>query len=167
MAATVRYGRLLWGIAVAGATSLLCRVGAIETTTHATGATELSAITPGIFGRAPHTPAARAETPCLALHTGWRDKFALRRFPVIGAPSAWVSEGLVNYTGLRMLEMMAHAMKMGMAVDTGSPSVVWVLFYKNVDVGPGRPPIGLAYRRVEFVHVLQHTTRAPDPALGG
>jgi hypothetical protein len=162
--ATSRFGLSLWSIAVARATSMVVRMNMVEVYAWRGGGVQFVAPPMPIFGGAIGLPSPRERTPAVHLHTGKGDALGVRRFPVIGAPSAWTHDGLVTNDGLQELETTFQVLVMGAHSPYIGGPLEWLLAYRNVDTGRYTPPIDLGFRRVEYVRVLHHTLRAPVPS---
>lgn len=162
---TVRYGALLWQLAVARATSVSTVLTATTVTAWRTG--EGALVPPEFFttGTHPSLSGSRSETAGLVIHTGGHDRLSLRRFPIVGTPRQWVTDGMLTSTARRTLEQTAQAWKMGMAWELPPFYVRWLQVYTDYDAGPELGVMSLGFRIVQAVRVLHYTMRAPEPAL--
>lgn len=115
-------------------------------------------------GGALGTPAARANSPVVMMHTGHLDAMALRRLYFPGAPSTWVAGGLMTPTGLGRLEGHMQGVYIGLARElTGAP-MRWLIRYPDLLPATAENPSGVSFRLVEYLRIVHHVDRAPDPS---
>lgn len=161
---TGKFGRLLWLSTVAHATSILVNCWKYEAWAWKSAAGFCPPDSPPGVGFRLGAAAGRLDAGCVMMHTGHLDHYALRRLAIGGIPAAWVNEGLLTRAGMGALESLAQTWLIGLrGVDTGGPAQ-WLLAYPHV-VQPGLGNFfGVGLRRVDFLRVTHHTTRAPEPA---
>lgn len=162
--ASGRLGYELWKRAVAAATTNQVLLEAVDYIPWRFSPVPLFGLEPPVAGLLQGIPAPRADTACIVMHTGHLDRLSTRRMAVPGVPYRWINERLVTVGGRQALEALGQLMVMGMCGTlTGAP-MVWMLAYPGLLEPTIENPSGVAFRRMEYLRICWHTTKAPEPS---
>jgi hypothetical protein len=108
------------------------------------------------------TPANKARSAHVIMHTGHSDDLAARRLVLPQTPLSWQTDGMLNDGGWDALMEFAFGFKMGTAAFDIGGDLQHLIAY------PGIVPVsidnlsGTLLRPVTHLKVLQYTDKAPD-----
>jgi len=113
-------------------------------------------------GRQGGTPAGKAHTAIVMMHTGHADNKAARGLYLPSTPLSWQSGGMLTSRGWDALLSWAQGFKMGLAGSELGGDIQHVIAYPGIVPATVDNLGGVLFRRVTHLKVLQYTDKAPD-----
>lgn len=113
-------------------------------------------------GRQGGTPAGKAHSAIVMMHTGHGDEAAVRRITLPSTPLSWQADGMLTDRGWDSLMAWAQGVKMGLAGDELGGDLQHIIAYPHIIPATIENLSGTLFRRVTHLKVLQYTDKAPD-----
>src|SRR4029453_1869453 len=113
-------------------------------------------------GRLGGTPANKAHSAHVMMHTGHSDDYAARALVLPQTPLSWQTDSMLNDRGWDALMEFAFGLRMGLAGSELGGDLQHLIAYPNI-VEPTVDNLSGTYlRRVTYLKVLQYVDKAPD-----
>lgn len=158
-----KIGLSLWSASIATAISRDVRLDLMWWVRWRSGSLALPVAPPMLSrGRQTGTPAGKAHTATVMMHTGHSDNLAARRLYLPSTPLTWQSGGMLTDRGWDSLMTWAQGVKMGLAGDELGGDLQHLIAYPHVADVTIENLTGVGFRRVTHLKVLQYTDKCPD-----
>jgi hypothetical protein len=113
-------------------------------------------------GRQSGTPAGKAHTATVIMHTGHSDNLAARRLYLPSTPLRWQTDTMLNGAGWDSLLTWAQGVRMGLAADDLGGDLQHLIAYPRIIEPTLENLAGVGFRTVSHLKVLQYTDKCPD-----
>lgn len=161
--ASAKLGGLLWNNAIAHAISLNVDVVFIERVVWKSSPLPIIGAADGLQGMHPSRTSSNRRNPCMVLHSGHHDGYALHRFTMPGAPRDWHDGSFLTLEGAEQMQTLARGWLMGMGDPVGAYDPVLLICHGRALPGPLEGTYNPGWRKVQHIRVLQHAERLQSP----